>query len=97
MSSAVFDKGIASVAAEVEHVKAIVGDGAENAVRAAKQTIRRARHSAEDASEELVHQMKRHPLESAGVAFGVGLAAGLAIGMALFRRSRGPSGEECPM
>ena len=97
MSSAVIDKGIASVAAEVEHVKAIVGDGAETAVRAAKQTIRRARHSAEDASEELVHQMKRHPLESAGLAFGVGLIAGLAIGMALFRRSRGASGEPCPM
>ena len=87
MSSPVIDKGLASVAAEVENVKAMVGEGAENAVRAAKQTMRRARHSAEDASEELVHQMKRHPIESAGVAFGVGLISGLAIGMALFRRS----------
>ncbi len=97
MSSAVIDRGIASVAAEVEHVKAMVGDGAGIAARAAKQTIRRARHSAEDASEELVHQMKRHPLESAGIAFGVGLVAGLAVGIALFRRTRGPSGEPCPM
>ncbi len=87
MSSPMIEKGIASVAAEVENVKAIVGEGAENAVRVAKQTMRRARYSAEDAGEEIVHQMKRHPIEAAGVAFGVGLISGLAIGMALFRRS----------
>ena len=94
MTSARIEKGMAHVAAEVEHVKELVGDGAENAVRVARQTMRRARHSAEDAGEELVHQMKRHPLESAGLAFGVGLLAGFAIGMALFRCTGSRSDDE---
>jgi ElaB/YqjD/DUF883 family membrane-anchored ribosome-binding protein len=86
MSATTISQGLASAAAEIENVKSAVEDGAENAMHVAKQTLRRARHAAEDASEEAVHQMKRHPLESAGVSFGVGLLAGLALGMALFRR-----------
>jgi ElaB/YqjD/DUF883 family membrane-anchored ribosome-binding protein len=89
MSATSVGESLASAAVEIERMKSVVEGGAENAVRAAKQTLRRARHAAEDASEEVVHQMKRHPLESAGVAFGVGLCAGVALGFGLFRRRTG--------
>jgi ElaB/YqjD/DUF883 family membrane-anchored ribosome-binding protein len=93
MSATSIGQGLASAAAEVERLKTAVEDGAENAMRGAQQTLRRARHAAEDAGEEVVHQMKRHPLESAGVAFGVGVLAGLALGMALFRRNTRAKGD----
>lgn len=95
MSSTRISEGLAAAAAEMEHMKSAVKDGAEEAMREAKQRMRRARHTAEDASEEVVHQMKRHPLESAGIAFGVGLLAGLGLGVAMFRRGRRPDGHVC--
>ncbi len=88
MTGTAIAEGLGHVAAEIEHLKAAVEGGAETAVREAKQTIRRARFAAEDAREEVVHQMKRHPLESAGIVFGVGLLAGLALGLALFRTGK---------
>ena len=93
MSATSIGQGLASAAAQAERLKTTVDDGAKNAMREAKQTLRRARHAAEDASEEVVHQMKRHPLESAGVAFGAGVLTGLALGIALFRRNTRAKGD----
>jgi ElaB/YqjD/DUF883 family membrane-anchored ribosome-binding protein len=84
---------LARASGEIDHLKSAVEVGAENALREAKQALRRARYAAEDAREEMLHQMKRHPLESAGTAFGVGLLAGVALGFALFGRRRRTGGD----
>jgi ElaB/YqjD/DUF883 family membrane-anchored ribosome-binding protein len=89
MTGTAFAEGLGHVAAEIEHLKTAAEKGTETAIREARVSMRRARYAAEDARDEVVHQMKRHPLESAGVAFGAGLVTGLGLGMALFfRRGR---------
>lgn len=88
MTGMAIAEGLGHVAAEIEHLKLAVEGGTETAVREATRSLRRARHAAEDAREEVLHQMKRHPLESAGIVFGVGLLSGLALGLALFSRGK---------
>lgn len=40
--------------------------------------------------QQSVRTLSRHPLESAGVAFGIGLVAGIAIGLSLTSRPQPP-------
>ena len=73
---------------EVSKVRTIVADTVEEGIRSASQAIRRGRHAAEDAIEEVRHTVKQRPFESVGLAFAAGaLAGGFLIWIGLHRRS----------
>ena len=46
---------------------------------AAKQILKRTRHAAEDALDDVTHSIKRYPLHAVGIALGVGSLLGYCV------------------
>ena len=68
---------------EARLLKSLAADAVEDGVHAAKRArISLARRVEEltDLKDEAVHQVKRQPLRSVGIALGAGLVVGVAIG-----------------
>jgi ElaB/YqjD/DUF883 family membrane-anchored ribosome-binding protein len=79
---------MAGIGEEAARLKEIVSETFEGGVDNAKRALKRGRRSAEDALDSASYQIKRHPLESLGVTFGVGLVCGLAVGYMARRNSK---------
>lgn len=65
-----------------------MNDVIEDGYDAARRVVRRSRHAAEDIVDEASRRVKRDPLLSVAITFGVGLGLGSAIGWLLARRGR---------
>lgn len=72
------------IAAGASQVKEMVADAVEHnmelAREAARSTIKRGRHAAEDMLDTTAYRVKRHPFQSTGITFGAGAALGFLIG-----------------
>lgn len=64
------------IGTELNRWKSNMADSAEDVSRAA----RKARHAAEDFLDDAATVMKKQPLKSAGIAFGVGIGVGAVAG-----------------
>jgi ElaB/YqjD/DUF883 family membrane-anchored ribosome-binding protein len=82
------DSKISGISEEVGHIKEIVADAFAGGLDNANRALKRGRRSAEDALDSAVYQVKRRPLESVGVTFGIGLVCGLAIGWLASRNNK---------
>jgi hypothetical protein len=52
----------------------------EDGVKGARRAVKRGRYFAEDLMEDAIHGMKRHPLQTAAISFGLGLGVGISLG-----------------
>ncbi|MCW5961991.1 MAG: hypothetical protein KIS76_17650 [Pyrinomonadaceae bacterium] len=71
---------------DVDRIKEKAGHVIEDSVIEAKRMIKKGRYAAEDLVEDTAHRIKKDPLRSVGVTFGVGLGLGVFIGMLLKRK-----------
>ncbi|HZS05379.1 MAG TPA: hypothetical protein VFD58_11135 [Blastocatellia bacterium] len=79
---------VAQVGVEAERMKDTISNAVEDGVTAAKRAVKRGRYAAEDLIDEAAYRVKKHPLESAGVVFGIGLSLGIMIGWLIARDGR---------
>lgn len=82
------EERIAEIGAEAGRLRRKVTGAVEEKYDEARRVIRRGQHAAEDLVDETSYRIKRDPLASVAVTFGVGLGLGLLIG-ALVKRDRG--------
>jgi len=75
----------AQLEAEVGRVKEAVADAVEDGIATTQRSLKQARQAAEDLCDEAEHYAKRHPLNVAGTALGIGLGLGAVIGFLLSR------------
>ena len=74
-------------AEEFEHLKEVITDAVEDGLRAARHTIKQGREVAEEAFDQAAHTVKKYPLQTVAVTFGVALATGALLGWLVSRRS----------
>lgn len=79
---------LAGIAGEASCIKENVADAFEEGMDNAKRALKRGRRKAEDTLDSAVHQVKRHPLQSVGITFGIGLACGIAVGWLAVRNGK---------
>jgi ElaB/YqjD/DUF883 family membrane-anchored ribosome-binding protein len=72
---------------EIGKIGSTVSDAVEESVRSVSQALRRGRHAAEDAIDEVQHSVKQRPLQAVGMAFGAGVLAGSLLSWIRLRRS----------
>jgi ElaB/YqjD/DUF883 family membrane-anchored ribosome-binding protein len=73
-------------AEEFARLKEVITDAVEDGLRAARHTIKQGREVAEEAMDEAVHAVKKYPLQTVAVTFGVALATGALLGWLACRR-----------
>jgi hypothetical protein len=61
--------------------KAVVS-AVEDCVGAARRAVKRGRFAAEDLLDEAAHSVKRHPLQTVALTFGLAFGAGVLLGWA---------------
>jgi ElaB/YqjD/DUF883 family membrane-anchored ribosome-binding protein len=66
----------AKLGADISHLKSNCGDTAQDFKRVAKK----ARYATTDFLDEVAIAVKREPLKSTGIAFGVGIGVGVLAG-----------------
>ncbi|MFZ4984215.1 MAG: hypothetical protein ACOYLF_02030 [Blastocatellia bacterium] len=81
------EERFAEIGAEAGRLRRKVANAVEDKYDEARRVIRRGQYAAEDLVDEASHRIKRDPLSSVAITFGVGLGVGLLIG-ALVRRDR---------
>jgi ElaB/YqjD/DUF883 family membrane-anchored ribosome-binding protein len=60
-----------------------LADVVDEQVRSARRAIRKGKYAAEDLADEVRLEARRNPLQTVGVALGIGAIAGLIAGLAL--------------
>jgi hypothetical protein len=58
----------------------------EDRVKGAWRAVKRGRYVAEERMEDAIHGMKRHPVQTAAIAFGLGLVVGISVGWMISRQ-----------
>jgi ElaB/YqjD/DUF883 family membrane-anchored ribosome-binding protein len=77
---------LAKVGCDAIHLKKTIINAAEDNITAAKRALRKSRYAAEDFADEVTFAVKRQPLKSIGITFGVGLGLGWFAGWLGARR-----------
>ena len=67
---------VGQVAHEARRLKTLASDAVEDGVHAAKRAVTHGLHDLEDLRDSAAHRIKRAPLLTVGLAFGVGIALG---------------------
>jgi ElaB/YqjD/DUF883 family membrane-anchored ribosome-binding protein len=90
MESTVFAFNTATKLAEAgrdaDRLRVALAEAAEDSIKTAKRAVRNGRMAAEDFMDEAVFTVKRNPVKSIGVTFGVAFGIGALAGW-LARRS----------
>ena len=73
-------KKAAEFGSEALRMKAKFADVTEERITAFRRAFRRGRHAAEDFVDTAVITVRRQPLKSVGITFGVALAMGALVG-----------------
>lgn len=76
---------LAEAVPNTECVKA-VSEAVEEGMEATRRAVKRGREAAEDLVEEATHNVKRYPLQSLAITFGVAFWAGALAGWFVARR-----------
>jgi len=76
----------AQVGAEAAKIKEKAAKAMDEGVETARRALHRGRLAAEDMIDETEYRIKKQPLESVAITFGVGLGIGAVIGWLLRRR-----------
>jgi ElaB/YqjD/DUF883 family membrane-anchored ribosome-binding protein len=71
--------------AGVRQMKEAVADAAKDGIATTKRSLQQGRRAAEDLIDDAKHHVKRHPLSTLGMSFGVGAGLGAVIGFMLSR------------
>ncbi|QEG42014.1 CsbD family protein [Roseimaritima ulvae] len=87
---AMLDECCQSSDSAVQRAKDSASQYAEGAGEYVREQYQQVSNQAQRGYQQSVQTLSRRPLESAGVAFGIGLVAGLAIGLSLSSRSQPP-------
>lgn len=74
----------AEVIPDMNRVRTSVEGGVKEAWRA----VKRGCYVAEERMEDAIHGMKRHPVQTAAISFGVGLVVGISLGWMISRAQR---------
>ena len=77
---------LARLGSEAGHLTSTVTNAAEYGITAARRRFRKGWRTAEDLADDATIAMRRHPLASAGIAFGVAFGVG-TLAAWLVRRS----------
>lgn len=83
------EEKLAQMGAEAARIKDRVSNAVEDKYDAAKRAVRRGKYVAEDLIDETSYRIKRDPLSSVAVTFGVGVGLGVVIGWLVSRDRRG--------
>ena len=75
---------VAEAIPDVNRVQTALEDRAKGAWRA----VKRGRYAAEERMEDAIHSMKRHPVRTAAISFGLGLVVGISVGWMISRAQR---------
>ena len=75
----------AQLQAGVTRMQEAVADAVEDGIATTKRSLKRGRQAAEDLVDDAEHYVKRHPLSTLGMSFGVGMGLGAVIGFLLSR------------
>ena len=70
------------VTEEVERLRTEAARAIQDCVRDAERSIRRTQERLADARDEAVHHVRRQPVQSMAIAFGVGAVVGLVLAAA---------------
>jgi ElaB/YqjD/DUF883 family membrane-anchored ribosome-binding protein len=81
----VAEEKIAQAGENMGRLRRKVTNTVEDKYDDARRAIRRGRHAAEDLVDEASYRVKRDPLNSVAITFGVGLGMGVRIGWFLKR------------
>lgn len=76
---------VARAGFEAERFKDSVSHAVEDTVSAAKRAAKQGRYAVEDFVDEATYSVKRHPLQSVGLTFGIAFTLGAMCGLALSR------------
>ena len=68
------------VAHEASRLKAVAAEAVEDGVRATKRAITHGLHDLGDLGDSAAYRIKRAPLMTVGLAFGVGILLGVVVG-----------------
>ncbi len=60
----------------------------EERVRGAVRAVKRGRYVVDELTEDALHRMKRHPVRTAAISFGLGLVVGTTVGWMISRAQR---------
>ena len=69
----------------VGRLKEAVADEVEDGIATTKRSLKQGRRAAEDLVDDAEHHVKKHPLGTLGMSFGVGMGLGTVIGFLLRR------------
>lgn len=78
---------IAQAGFEAARVKDKLSHAVEDGVSATKRAIKHSRYAAEDFVDETAHRIKRDPLRSVAITFGIGLGIGVVVGWLANRKA----------
>lgn len=73
-----FDSARASK--EAQRLKEIITEAVEDGLRTARRTMKQGQEFAEETVDDAIHTVKKYPLQTVAVTFGVALAAGVLLG-----------------
>lgn len=68
------------MAHEASRLKAVAAEAVEGGVRATKRAITHGLHDLDDLRDSAAYRIKRAPLQTVGLAFGVGILLGVVVG-----------------
>lgn len=60
----------------------------EESVRGARRAVKRGRYAVEELTEDALHHMKRHPVHTVAISFGLGLVVGTSLRWMISRAQR---------
>jgi ElaB/YqjD/DUF883 family membrane-anchored ribosome-binding protein len=78
--------GLAGIGYEAAKLKVAAEHAVEDGKLAAQRLAKQGYRKMEDVVDETQYRIKRNPLESVGIAFGIGAILGCMIGYTLSRR-----------
>ena len=73
-------KKMAEVGSQAADLISNVTNSAQETAVAAKRAVKKGLAATEDLVDDTAYRIKKHPLQSVGVTFGIGLGAGILIG-----------------
>jgi ElaB/YqjD/DUF883 family membrane-anchored ribosome-binding protein len=79
---------VAQVGLKVEKLKKTAANAIDDGMVDARRMVKRGVYAAEDFVDDTAHRIKKDPLRSVGITFGVGLGLGVVVGWLVGHRNK---------
>lgn len=79
---------VARTELKVEELRKDASQAIEDGIESAKRIVKRGRHATEDFVDDTAHRIKRDPLRSVGITFGIAFGLGAIVGLLVTRKSK---------